>query len=286
MAQLREPAQLRKPTQFKGLAQLRGQIVDPPKSSGLAAVLVLCLIIILALAETNALAGASLFLCPLVYLILPFAVARRGIYAVHFGIFLIFCYMASWFPNFAHSPFNQLTSLLLYGYTVMVIPALRQSVGWTRMGKFNGTIWLFILAASVLSSAALVAWVKLASPDLSHYSSLLPVNKSIGMLLVNGLLFCSLNAAEEEIIWRGVMMEALDSAFGPGVLSIIIQAASFAVAHYLYGFPNGVAGSLIVFASGIMLGVIRRKSRGIVACWLAHMATDFTVYCLLVFSLK
>lgn len=277
-------AQPRGPAPFAGLVQLRGPIIDPPKSSGMAAALLLCLILILGLAGTNALAGGSLFLCPAVYLIVPLAVACRGIYALHFGIILIFCFLMSWFPWLAHSPFSQLTALLLYGYAAMVIPPLRKSVGWIRLGKFDGKIWSLIVIAGVLSSAAIIAWVKWVNPDLSRYYNLAP-GKSIDMVLLNGLLFCSLNAAEEEIIWRGVMMEALDSAFGPGVLSIVIQAASFAAAHYLSGFPNGVSGTLIVFACGLMLGIIRRKSKGIAAPWLAHVASDFTIYCLVVISL-
>lgn len=274
----------RGPALFAGLFQIKGQIVNPPRSSSMAAALLIGLILILGLAGTNTLGGGSFWLLPMVYLMVPLAVASRGVYVVHFSIFLVFCYFMSWFPSLASSPFNQLIALSLYGYAVVVIPSLRQSVGWVRLGKFDRTIWLLIAAAGILSSAALIAWVKWVNPDLSRYAGLIP-GKTTGLVLWNGLFFCSLNAAEEEIIWRGMIMEALDSAFGPGILSIVIQAASFATAHYLNGFPNGITGSLIVFACGLMLGIIRRKSRGIAAPWLAHMASDFTIYCLVVISL-
>jgi membrane protease YdiL (CAAX protease family) len=262
------------------MAEIRGEIVDPPKSSAVSAALLLCLIVIFGLQGTNALTHDSLLLRAIVLLILPLTIARRCVYALHFNIFLIFCYLMSWFPHFSRYPYNELTSLFLYGYAVMAIPALRQSVGWIRIGKFDGPIWRLVLMASVLSCASLVTWVKLVNPNLSRYSVLLP-NQTSGMFLLYGLLFCAFNAAEEEIVWRGVIMEGLDSAFGPGALSIIIQAASFATAHYLNGFPNGITGSLMVFACGLMLGVIRRKSKGMAACWLAHMAADFTIYCLI-----
>lgn len=280
VAQLKGATQLKEPTQFGKLARLGGQIADPPKSPGVSAAILLFLILILGLTGSNAIPNGSLLLCPMVFMILPLAIARRDVYTMHFNIFLIFCYLMNWFPHFANYPFSQLTSLLLYGYTVMVIPSLRQSVGWIRVGKFDASIWRLIAIASVLSCAALVAWVKWSGPDLSRFSGMLPSGRAPGMLLLNGLLFVAFNAAEEEIIWRGVMMEALDSAFGAGVLSIVIQAASFAAVHYLNGFPNGVSGSLIVFACGFMLGIIRRKSKGIVACWLAHMASDILIYCM------
>lgn len=267
------------------MTHVRGQIADPPRSSGIAAALLLCLILIFGLAYAHVLtAGASLWL-PIVILTLPLAMASRSLSTIHFNIFLIFFFAMSWFPHLSFYPFSQLTLLLLYGYTVMVIPALRKSVGWVRTRKFDGTIWALIVATIVVSSAALVAWVKVVSPDLSRYSSLIP-HQPVAIILLYGLLFCTFNAALEEITWRGVMMEALDSAFGPGVLSIVIQASSFGVAHYRNGFPNGIIGSLMVFVYGLMLGMIRRKSKGMAACWLAHVTADFTIYCLVYYFIE
>jgi hypothetical protein len=263
----------------------RGSIVDPPKSSGPAAFLLLCLIIILGLAETYVLPKASSLLFPMVILILPLVIASRSLPVVHFNVFLVFYFLMGRFPHFSNYPFSQLTLLLLYGYTVIVIAPLKQSVSWMRPGKFDKTIWALILATIVISIVALVIWVKILSPDLSRYSSLIP-NRPMWMILVYGLLFCTFNAALEEITWRGVMMQALDSAFGPGLLSVAIQAASFAVAHFASGFPNGIVGSLMVFVYGFMLGIIRRKSRGMAACWLAHVAADFTIYCLVFYFIE
>jgi membrane protease YdiL (CAAX protease family) len=267
------------------MTRLKGQISDPPKSSGLAAMLLLCLIIIFNLAYLQFIAqGPSLWL-PMVIMILPLAIASRSLSVLHFNVFLFFFFAMRWFPHFSFYPLSQLTLLLLYGYTMMIIPALLKSVGWTRTGKFSATIWWLIVTTIVVSCAALVIWVKILSPDLSRYASMIP-NRPRALVLLYGLLFCTFNAALEEITWRGVMMEALDSAFGPGILSVVIQAASFALAHYRNGFPNGVTGSLMVFAYGLMLGAIRRKSKGMAAGWLAHAAADFTIYCLVYYFVE
>ena len=263
----------------------RGSIADPPESSGSAAFLLLCLMVILGLSETHALAKGGSQLLPIVLLILPLTIASRSLYVVHFNVFLFFYFLMSWFPHFPSYPFSELTLLLLYGYTVVVIAPLRQSTGWLRIGKFGGLVWALIVATIIVSSVALVLWVKVLSPDLSRYSSLIP-NQPTAMILVFGLLFCTFNAALEEITWRGVMMQALDGAFGPGLLSIVLQAASFAAAHYRSGFPNGIVGSLMVFVYGLMLGTIRRKSKGMAACWLAHVAADFTIYCLVFYFVR
>jgi membrane protease YdiL (CAAX protease family) len=267
------------------MAMFRGQIADPPKSSGPAAFLLLCLIIILGLAETHVLSNGASLLRPAVLLMLPLAVASRSLSVVHFNVFLVFFFLMGLFPHFASYPFSQLTMLLLYAYTVMTIAPLRQSAGWARAGRFDRIIWPLIVATIAISCIALVVWVKVISPDLARYSSLIP-QRPLWVILAYGIGFCMFNAALEEITWRGVMMQALDSAFGPGLLSIVIQAAAFAVAHYQSGFPNGITGSLMVFVYGLMLGTIRRKSKGMAACWFAHVAADFTIYCLVFYFIS
>jgi membrane protease YdiL (CAAX protease family) len=93
--------------------------------------------------------------------------------------------------------------------------------------------------------------------------------------------FALTNAAMEEIIFRGIMMEALDNAFGAGHLSNVIQAFSFGAVHYQSGFPNGVCGFVMVFVYGLMLGILRRQSRGILAPWMTHIAADITIFMIL-----
>jgi membrane protease YdiL (CAAX protease family) len=89
----------------------------------------------------------------------------------------------------------------------------------------------------------------------------------------------------EEAIFRGIMMEALDSALGAGYCSIGIQAIPFAALHYIAGFPNGVLGFIMVLIYGVMLGAIRRLSKGILAPLVAHIAADSTIFSILVFIL-
>jgi uncharacterized protein len=213
-------------------------------------------------------------------LMMPSAIASRSIHAIHFNLFFVLYFLTPFFPHFANHPFSQLTLLILYAYTVMLVPALRGSVGWFRVGKFNAWIWTLIVATVIISCVALAAWVYFVSPDLSRYAGTLP-QVSPGLIFLYGLGFCMFNAALEEIIWRGIIMEALDSALGAGICSVIVQAASFAVAHYRNGFPNGVIGVAMVFVYGMILGIIRRKSKGMAGCWLAHATADFTIFCLI-----
>jgi len=89
----------------------------------------------------------------------------------------------------------------------------------------------------------------------------------------------------EETIFRGIMLEALDSALGTGHFSIILQSLSFAALHYRFGFPNGFCGFWMVFVYGWMLGYIRQKSRGILAPWIVHVVADITIFIILAIAL-
>jgi membrane protease YdiL (CAAX protease family) len=149
-----------------------------------------------------------------------------------------------------------------------------------RLGKFDKTVWKLILITIIVPVAALIIWVHFLSPNLSRYVGMVP-NDPLWMLMFYAIANATFNAALEEITWRGVMLEALDSAFGPGWCALLIQSLSFAVAHYRNGFPNGIVGSAMVVIFGLMTGLIRRKSKGIVAGWLAHAAVDATIFCLI-----
>lgn len=108
------------------------------------------------------------------------------------------------------------------------------------------------------------------------------IPKMPGWLLPLACLgFAIVNAAMEEIAFRGIMMQAVDSALGAGNLTIGIQAGSFASFHYLTGFPYGFWGFAMVFVFGFMLGVLRLRSRGMLAPWIAHVLADITIFVIL-----
>jgi membrane protease YdiL (CAAX protease family) len=85
----------------------------------------------------------------------------------------------------------------------------------------------------------------------------------------------------EEIVFRGVFMQALDSAFGADGMSVTIQAWLFGAMHYREGFPNGGWGLAMACVYGIMLGTIRRRSKGMLAPWLVHAWADLVIFVIL-----
>ena len=72
-----------------------------------------------------------------------------------------------------------------------------------------------MLATIVVSAASLVGWVAAAKPDIVRHLAMVPA-LPVWAYPFAGIGFATLNAAMEEAVFRGVIMEALDSAFGAG----------------------------------------------------------------------
>ena len=209
------------------------------------------------------------------------AIAFRFIQAIHLLLFAV-----SWIglplivPALGFWPQILLLPIVIYALVVAATPNLRRSILWLRAGRLTSDILILMLATIALSSIALVGWYLLFRPDLSSHLVMIP-KMPVWLLPLACLGFAMLNAAMEEIVFRGIMMQALDSALGKGNLTLLIQAGSFASFHYLAGFPNGVWGFAMVFVFGFMLGVLRRRSQGILAPWIAHVLADMAIFAIL-----
>ena len=97
-----------------------------------------------------------------------------------------------------------------------------------------------------------------------------------------GLGFALFNAAVEEMIWRGVIFDALERARLPTTLVVLMQAVSFGVVH-LHGFPSGSFGILLASAYGAILGVLRAQTRGLLVPFVTHAVTDSSIFGILVY---
>jgi uncharacterized protein len=214
-------------------------------------------------------------------LLTVFAIFFRFIQAIHLLSFsLLWLALPLILPTLGFWPQILLLPIIIYALVVTAIPNLRRSIFWLRSGHLTSDIILLILATVVLSSIALVCWYLLFQPNISSHLAMIP-KMPVWLLPLACLGFAMVNAAMEEIVFRGIMMQALDSVHGGGNLTVVIQAGSFASLHYLAGFPNGVWGFAMVFVYGFMLGVLRRRSRGILASWIAHVLTDIAIFAIL-----
>ena len=205
----------------------------------------------------------------------------RSVQAVHLSLFgLLWVALPFLFSVFRPWPFSLLIPIVAYGIFVAAVPPLRRSFGWLRRGRLGADICLLVLGTVVVSGVALVVWYGAVRPDVRQNLKYLP-QMPLWMFPLAGLAFAMGNAALEEAIFRGIMMDALDSAFGPGNTAVVLQAASFAFLHYVTGFPRGGWGLAMTFIYGLMLGTIRRRAQGMLAPWLAHVGADITIFAIL-----
>jgi hypothetical protein len=209
------------------------------------------------------------------------AIALRSSAAAHITILAFVTAVWLWSGAWPASwPFALLVPLLVYGVVAGAVLPLRGTITWLRRGRWDRSILALTLLTVVLSALGLWIWSINAEPDLSRFGRALPTT-SVVYLVPIGLGFAVLNAAVEESIFRGIVLQALDSAFGRGWLSLAIHAMAFGLVHFR-GVPDGWIGVAMAAAYGLMLGMVRRRSGGLLAPIVAHICADLVIFGILV----
>ncbi|HTG00197.1 MAG TPA: type II CAAX endopeptidase family protein [Nitrospirota bacterium] len=202
----------------------------------------------------------------------------RDQHALHLAVFTAaLTAVRSLLPSLPPWPYTLLIPLLASSGIGTIVPRMRRSYQWMRRGTLDRDMLISIFVIAVISGAALALWVVVLKPDLTVHLNNLPY-MPLWLLPLAGLAFASANAATEEFIYRGMIMHALDSAAGAGVLSLLVQAWLFGAMHYFQGFPNGWWGVAMTFIYGVMLGWLRRRAQGLLAPWIAHMFADLVIF--------
>ena len=254
-------------------------IQPPPRSSVAGTIIIITTVILLSVtpfSPRTSSGGAALAA------LLAFAAAlTREIHAFHLASLSFALTITSSLHSSLHDwPFNLLVPILFYLAVVLTIPRYRRSLLWLRMGRFGKDTLFLVLAISMISGIALYIWSRVMKPDLSIHLKYMP-DMPLWLFPLAGLGFSAFNATMEEFVFRGVITQALDSAFSPGMMSISVQAWLFGAMHYREGFPNGAWGLAMTFVYGIMLGALRRRAQGMFAPWIAHVCADMVIFAIL-----
>ncbi len=75
--------------------------------------------------------------------------------------------------------------------------------------------------------------------------------------------------------WRGVFQMSLRALFGSYAASVM-QRLSFGVQH-ANGFPRGIVGVCLAFLWGLLQGLLRDRSGGLLAPIIAHIVADASI---------
>jgi membrane protease YdiL (CAAX protease family) len=161
---------------------------------------------------------------------------------------------------------------------------LTGAFSWLQRGHHVGRAVPLSLAAVALTAVGLVSWHSILKPDNSTiYTQFGFLSLPLPVLVSGAIAFALLNAAIEEAVYRGLLMDALNEQF-PLPVAVGLQASAFGMLHML-GFPGGAIGIVLATVYGAMMAAVRLYSGGMLAPWAAHVTADLTIFTILLVAL-
>jgi membrane protease YdiL (CAAX protease family) len=197
---------------------------------------------------------------------------------LHGFVFVLIVALVWSIPAASSWPVLWIAPLAAYLLIVAFVPLLRRSFRLWRFGKVTSKSVVAAVVLAVLSCGVLVAFHYFLKPDLSRYAGRLPIDAMGGVVLA-GFVFAVVNAAFEEIFFRGILFGAIEPDWG-NTAAVLITAVAFGYGH-MEGYPPGIVGAILAVVYGLALGILRAYTGGIGLCFLAHAVADGTIYTLL-----
>ena len=198
--------------------------------------------------------------------------AWRFLHGLAFALLLI---SALAVPLFRRWPWVWLVPLVGYFVLVACVPPLRRTLSWRRVGWLSAGSIIATLGIMTLTTLVLVTFQVTVRPNLSSCREVLPL-KSLGGVVMAGAIFTVVNATLEELVFRGVLFDAIESQWGVGV-TLVATTALFGLGH-LEGYPPGPIGACLAGVFGLLLGALRHWTGGLLLPIIAHMGADATIY--------
>ena len=155
---------------------------------------------------------------------------------------------------------------------------------WLKAGTLSKTVIILMSIVIITSSSALLLWYFIADPDISDLQNSFP-KSGLFMLIIYGILFSVFNSIWEEFIIKGILWDGLERLTLNFIVLNTIQAVLFGVLHK-NGFPRGLTGAILAGVYGFLIGIIRRKSKGLLAPCITHAFADATIFVILELSLQ
>jgi membrane protease YdiL (CAAX protease family) len=185
-----------------------------------------------------------------------------------------FTAVATLVPGFRLWPLVWLIPHAGYAALVAIVPPLRATFRPWRFGRVSTPTVAATLVIAITSCAVLVAFHYLTRPDISSYGRFLPVT-ALGSVVVVGILFSIFNALFEEVIFHGVLFDAVESQWGVSIAVVLLPSC---LATATCGYPPGPLGAVLAGTYALCLGWLQVFSGGIGLPILAHIPADATIF--------
>lgn len=195
--------------------------------------------------------------------------------ALHGLLFFLLLIAGTFVPVLRVWPALWIAPLAAYAALVSMIQPLRGSYRPWRLGRVTRPGILAALGIAVVSCSAVAIFHYLVHPDVHAFAAYLPVT-TLPTVLALGVLFAIVNALCEEVIFRGILFDAVESQWG--VRGAVIGTAFLFGYGHLRGYPPGPLGAVLAGLYGLCLGWLRVYSGGLVLPILVHITADATIF--------
>jgi membrane protease YdiL (CAAX protease family) len=169
--------------------------------------------------------------------------------------------------------------LAAYFPLVLLLPPLRRTFSGWSFGRVTARAVVAAFGIAIVSCSTLFLFEWWQHPDLHAYAAALPRLHGTGLILA-GIIFAILNAFLEELLFRGIFFNAIESQAGTA-MAVVITAALFGYGH-MHGYPPGPTGAVLAGAYGLMLGWLRVFTGGLGLPVLTHITADATIFMIVV----
>jgi membrane protease YdiL (CAAX protease family) len=199
------------------------------------------------------------------------------------------------FPPFLDQTFFSLLNLVSVIAVIEVIAAIilwklsRGNMPPLELGPWpDAPILLLVLFISAVVNLVLWLWSRSFLTRGNHDGVNQMVASSVGRSLsraehVNVAVSAVVNAVSEEVMSRGVWRLEFERSVHPPMSSTgtnILQALVFGIWHY-YGIPSGVAGVVLTFGYGLIMGLLMDYGKGLLLPILAHSIADYFIFAII-----
>ncbi|MEW1956923.1 CPBP family intramembrane glutamic endopeptidase [Kineococcus sp. NPDC059986] len=150
---------------------------------------------------------------------------------------------------------------------------------WWRVGRIDAVSWALVGGVVVVTVVALLTWHHVVDRRLPAPYVELAEGRPPWLVAGAGVGFLLLNSFIEDSIFSGLLLGLLDR-FLPPRASVAVVAICFGLLH-LHGVPDGWVGVAMSGTWAVLLAVLRHRTGGLVATYLAHAAADATIVAML-----
>jgi membrane protease YdiL (CAAX protease family) len=194
--------------------------------------------------------------------------------AVHGALFVVLMIGTLLVSALRNWPWLWLAPLTSYFAVVACVPPMRRSFQWLRVGRVTGKSLGVSVALIAVTSSAL--WLfHHTTHGLASSGPPLPL-RNFGAGLASCITFATLNGIFEELVFRGILFDALESQWGKW-LALLLTSVAFGVGH-LHGYPSNPIGGCLAGLFGAALGGLRLWTSGLALPIVVHIAADATIF--------